>query len=198
VKRLKTVTIFLICGFLAGAFFGWLLSLSRLESFWYIKGHKFLIPTYRYYLGIGVFLLLGLAFAYSIARLSKWITMTRSFLRLGSAATIIATSTLLVFALLIWPRDAPLDPETLFLTGALLFVFLISIAFWIASGRLYYLGLLVNLLTIPVEIAIVLLLARTMPNLSEWSQLVSWSIYDSLLAGACGFWIARGNSSAAV
>jgi hypothetical protein len=94
--------------------------------------------------------------------------------------------------------DQSVDPVTWLFAGVLLFVLLISVACWIVTGRLYYQGLLVNVLTIPVGIVIVVLIARTIPSSSEWSELVSWSIYDSLLAAACGFWIARGNSSAAV
>src|SRR5260370_6532292 len=71
------------------------------------------------------------------------------------------------------------------------FVLLISTACWILTSTLYYPGVLAFLLTIPVAIALLYLLAKVLTIPGEWSEMVTYLILDSLLVSACGFWIAR-------
>ena len=161
--------------------------------FWFRKGDKFLIPTYRYYLGIGAFLLLSLVLGYSISRVSGWILKppAKSLLRYRFAALIVATSALLISLAMAFAAGAFLYPVTAYLIATVAFVLLISIACWILTSKLSYPGLLVNLLTIPIAFALLYLLVSVLSVPSEWHETVTYQIYDSLLAAACGFWISR-------
>lgn len=192
-RSAKTVLTFLFCGLALGASFGWLLSVRRLTTFWFREGDKFLIPTYRYYFGVGVFLLLSLALAYSISVARGWISKPtpRTFLKHSLAAIIVATSALLVFAATRLPAGAFLYPIATYLTAIVTFVMLVSMACWVLTAKLYYPGLVINLLTIPAAIALLWFLAKTLTIPGEWSELVTYAIYDSLLSAACGFWIVQ-------
>lgn len=210
-RRAKTVLIFLVCGVAAGACFGALLSSPRLLTFWYIKGDKFLIPTYRYYLGVGLFLLLGLVVAYSISRMTGSLDQDTAVFRRIVSGAIVATSPFILFvaadalmlatATTVETREnttlqlTNIDPITLYLGAIVTFVLLISVACWILTARLYYVGVLINLLTLPTALALLYVAAKIVRVPSEWSELITYPIYFSLLAASCGFWIASGESS---
>lgn len=191
---IKTVLAFFVSGLLFGGVFGWLLSIRQLTAFWFRKGDKFLVPTYRYYLGIGGFLLLSLALGYSISLVRGWILKPphKSLLRYHFAALIVATSALLVYLATAFAAAAfRYDPVTAYLIAVVAFVLLISIACWILTAKLYYPGLLVNLMTIPIAFALLYFLANMLSVPSEWSETVTYPVYCSVLAAACGFWISR-------
>ena len=207
VNRAKTVLVFLGCGLAAGVGFGALLSSPRLLTFWFIKGDKFLIPTYRYYLGAGFFLLLSLSAAYSISGIFGLVA-GRTLLRRIVSGLIVATSPLVLFAtantLLLatatTKENTPtgtillthIDPITLYMWGTVAFVLLISTACWILTAKLYYFGVFLNLLTLPVTFALLHIAARILTVPSDWSELITYPIYFSLLAASCGFWISAG------
>src|SRR5436190_20659250 len=48
-NRIKVTALFLLSGLLSGWTSGWLSSTPRLRNFLYIKGDKFLIPTYKFW-----------------------------------------------------------------------------------------------------------------------------------------------------
>ena len=195
-STLRTILVFFISGFGAGSFFGWLLSTPSLTTFWFWKGAKFLIPTYRYYLGIGVFLLLGLTLAYSVSRLKGWVLgpSTKSFFRHSFAAIIVMTSALLLYAVMPLVPGFYSDPVTSYLLATVVFVLLISAACWVLTSKLDYPGMFANLLTIPAAFGFLYLLATALNIPGEWSEMVTYPIYYSLLATACGFWIARSST----
>lgn len=202
-NKAKTVLVTLICGLAAGACFGALLSSPRLLTFWFIKGDKFLIPTYRYYLGAGVFLLLGLAAAYTISRMTGLLTENSSLIRKIVSAVVVATSPVIIFAIattietqtattLVTPSGnillTNIDPITLYLWGIVAFVLLISIACWILTAKLYYIGVFLNLLTLPATFGLLYLVSKVVAG--ERSELVTYPILFSLLSASSGFWIA--------
>jgi hypothetical protein len=78
-----------------------------------------------------------------------------------------------------------------YLVGTVAFVLLISTACLVLTAKLYYPGLVINLLTIPVALALLWFLVKTLTIPGEWSEIVTYSIYDSLLSAACGFWIVK-------
>jgi hypothetical protein len=194
VRTLKTVLIFLISGLGSGSSIGWLLSSKRLTSFWFRKSDKFLVPTYRYYAGFSILLLSGLAGAYLVSRNRGWIEgpLTKSTFRHTASALVIALSAPAIFAIFNLDRDFFESPGWV-LVAVLAFLFLISIACWILTGRLYYPGVLINLSTIPLAISLLLLLGRIMNISGEQSEIVTFPIYHSLIAAGCGYWIARNN-----
>jgi hypothetical protein len=193
VRTLKTVLIFFISGLGSGCLSGWLFSSTRLTSFWFRKSDKFLIPTYRYYAGFSILLLSGLVIAYVVSRTRRWIEspLTRSTFRPAASALVIALSAPAIFAISTLHRDLFESPAWL-LIDVIAFLLLISVACWILTSRLYYPGLLINLLTIPSAITLLFLLVRLHIG-GERSEIVTYLIYDSLVAAACGFWIARNN-----
>ena len=92
----KVVSIFLIGGLLSGLFFAWL-SRPNLRSFWYLKGDKFLLPTYKYWLAFGLIFTLGLIGSYGMARLCMSLSFSIAFARGAMALIVIAISPLLLF-----------------------------------------------------------------------------------------------------
>jgi hypothetical protein len=193
VKTLKTVLIFLLSGLGSGGLSGLLFSTNQLTSFWFRKSDKFLIPTYRYYAGFSILLLSGLAVAYIVSRARGWIEgpLTRSTFRHIASALLIALSAPAIFAIFTLDRDFFESPAWFFV-AMIGFLCLISVACWILTSRLYYPGVIISLLTIPAAIALLFLLIRL--NLGgERSEVFTYLVYDSLIAAACGYWIARNN-----
>ena len=188
-----------------GLCFGALLSVHSLTTFWFIKGDKFLIPTYRYYMGIGVFLVLSLADAYSISRVPSLLHENTSLFRKIISGVIVATSPLLLFtmATALLERTATtfetptgttlvtnIDPITLHLLAIIGFVLLISAACWILTGKLSYIAVFLNLLALPVALSLMYLVYKIHAVPGEWSDFFAYPVYYSLLSASCGFWIA--------
>lgn len=207
VNKAKTVLIFFVCGLAAGLGFSALLSSPRLLTFWFIKGDKFLMPTYRYYLGVGLFFLLSLSAPYWLSKMTGLISKNPPLLRKILSAGIVATSPVILLATAITIERLTattqvtdtgtilltnIDPITLYLWGILAFVLLISAACWILTGRLYYVGLCLNFLTLPLAFALLYVAAKIVRVPSEWSELITYPIYFSLLAASCAFWISAG------
>lgn len=193
-RTLKTVLIFFISGLGSGCLAGWLLSNNRLTSFWFRKSGKFLIPNYHYSECFSILLLLGLGGAYLVSRTRGWIEdpLTSSTFRHAASALVIALSAPAIFTIFSLDRDFFESPSWV-LVAVLAFLFLISIACWILTGRLYYPGVLINLSTLPLALTLLLLLARILNISGERSELVTYPIYHSLIAAGCGYWIARNN-----
>ena len=206
-NKTKTVLVFLACGLATGGCFGALVGSPRLLTFWFIKGDKFLIPTYRYYLGFGLFFFLSLSVAYLVSRMTGSLPQGTSFFRKVVSGAIVATSPLILFvaadALMLATATTTatsgnttlqpnIDPITLYLWGIVAFVLLISLACWILTAKLYYLGVLLNLLTLPVTFALLYIAARILTVPGEWSELITYPIYFSLAAASCAFWISAG------
>ena len=155
-----------------------------------------------------MFLLLGLVGAYSISRMTRVLDQNTSFFRKIVSGAIVATSPLILFvaadalmlatATIVETRGnttlqlTNIDPITLYLGTILSFVLLISVACWILTAKLYYIGVFLNLLTLPVTFALLYIAARILTVPSDWSELITYPIYFSLLTASCGFWIAAG------
>ena len=193
-RTLKTVLIFFISGLGSGGLSGWVLSSDRLRSFWFSRSDKFLIPTYRYYVGFSILLLAGLAIAYIVSRTRGWIDgpSTRSTLRYAASALAIALSAPAIFAIFTLGRGFFESPAWL-LVAVIAFLLLVSAACWILTSRLDYRGVLINLLTLPSAITLLYLLLKILSISGERSEIVTYPIYYSLVAAACGYWIARNN-----
>lgn len=159
--------------------------------FWFTEGDKFLIPTYRYYFGVGVFLWLGLASAYSISRVTRLIYRPANYsrLRLTFSAIIVATSALSVFAV----ANSFVTPDVvgLYLLSICLFVVIISVACWVLTAKLLYSGTFLNVSSVGLAFGFLYVVSRVVHFPGDWSQLITYPVYDSLLSASCGFWIAR-------
>jgi len=109
---------------------------------------------------------------------------------------IVATAALIMFAVAQFIQSP--DPVMLYLFAVLCFILLISAACWIFTSRLYLPGLGLNLLMLPVAFGLLILFARFARVLdisNDWAELVTYAVYDSLLAASCGFWIVKSNPS---
>lgn len=204
-RKLKTVLIFFVCGIAAGSGFAALVNSPRLVRFWFIKGDIFQIPTYRYYAGVGVFLLFSFAAAYLISSMAGLLREHRPFLRKTVSAAIVASAPVMIFAiasaierLTATPEVNSagtiqlinIDPITLYLGGILAFVLLISVACWILTAKLYYPGVLLNFLMLPLALVLLYVAAKILDVPGEWSELITYPVLFSLLSASCGFWIA--------
>ena len=196
-RTLKPVLIFFISGLGSGCLSGWLLSSARLTGFWFRKSDNFLIPTFRYYAAFSILLLSGLTVAYVISRNRGWIVgpLTRSTLRHIACALAIGFSAPAIFAIFTLDRDFFESPAWFFV-GVIAFLCLISVACWILTSRLYYPGVLINLLTLPAAISLLFFLAKL--KIGGRSEVFTYPIYDSLVAAAFGYWIARNNPAQAI
>ena len=70
--RLKVAFIFLLPGLFFGLVFGWLTRWPPIDNFWYVRGDKFLFPTYKYWAGGTLSFTLGIWTGYLVARLRGW------------------------------------------------------------------------------------------------------------------------------
>src|SRR4030095_10968377 len=144
--------------------------------------------------GFSFLLLFGLTGAYLVSRNRGWIEdpLASSTFRHAAAALVVALSAPAIFTIFSLDRDFFESPSWL-LVAVLAFLFLISIACWILTGRFYYPGVLINLSTLPLAMTLLLLLARILNISGERSEIVTYAIYHSLIAAGCGYWIARNN-----
>lgn len=209
-RTVKAVLIFFVCGLATGLCFGGLLSLRSLTTFWYIKGDKLLIPTYRYYVGVGVFLVLGLAIADVLSRLTGLLRENSSTVRRVVSAIIVAISPLMLFAaatvLLTHTATVTtetgtnltmnIDPITLYVLGIIAFGVIVSIASWVLTERSFSFGLSLNLLTIPAAFCLVYIAAKVLRVPAEWSELVTYTIYFSLISASWGLSMAASKPAA--
>jgi hypothetical protein len=194
VRRAKSLLTFAAAGAAAGIFFSLLLSIPRLTTFWYRKTDKFLVPTYRYYLGLGVILLLALAAAHTFSRIQRWLRAaeSESVLRQAGAAFIVAVSAVVPY-LVIGSRD--FDAVIQYVLAIVLFVLLISSACWILSTQLYYSGVLLNLVVIPVTLTIMYVLTRLLHFGGDLSEFLTFLISLTLFSTSCGYWLTRATDS---
>src|SRR5882724_1242879 len=91
-KRIKVTTLFLLSGLLSGLASGWLSSTPRLRGFLYIKGDKFLIPTYKFWTVFALVFSAALIAAYFLSRAFGWLTLSPSAARQLLAVFVIVGS----------------------------------------------------------------------------------------------------------
>ena len=188
---IKTVLTFFVSGLLFGGVFGWLLSIHRLTMFWFRKGDKFLIPTYRYFVGMGLTLLAGFAFAFLISSRRHWLDTSRNYsiLRMSFAVLAVAGSAVAPFGLVFLLPDP--DPIAGYLVGVSVFILLVSSACWIVTSKLSYMGLLLNFLTVPVGLALWYCVVALFRMQGQATDFLMFPVFFCLLSTACGYWVGR-------
>lgn len=187
-RTTKAVLIFFVCGLATGLCFSFVLSRPRFKTFWFLTNDIFLIPTYRYYIAVGAFLLLGFVTANLLLTTTGLAgDAVKSQWRRFGGMTVVGIAPFLSFiaADSLFPN---VDAIMLYMLGIVLFVLLISIACWIATAKLYYPGLLLNFLTFPVALAVLYVVARIDVS-GRWSGLISYPTFFSLFSASCGFWM---------
>src|SRR2546422_10406992 len=91
-NRIKVTALFLLSGLLSGLASGWLSSTPRLRSLLYIKGDKFLIPTYKFWTVFALVFSTALVAAYFLSRAFGWFTLSPSVARQLLALIVVVAS----------------------------------------------------------------------------------------------------------
>src|SRR5215204_2496851 len=182
--------VFLISGFLSGLTFGWLVSRPELQSFFYIKGDKFLIPRYSYWSVFSLTHLLGLLGAYSVCYWREWLGPIRSRGRLVVAALVVCLAT--PFLRLVTPlMNEVMDLTWDFLVAPIAFVVLVSFAMCVLTGslRLLPIATLWNLIFVTAGFVVIYVSVRVVNALNTSDELVQWAILESMLSLSIATWI---------
>src|SRR5260370_41509784 len=95
-NRIKVTGLFLLSGLLSGLTSGWLSSTPRLRSFLYIKGDKFLIPTYKFWTVFALVFSAALVAAYFLSRAFGWLTLSPSVARQLLVLIVVVASPILL------------------------------------------------------------------------------------------------------
>jgi hypothetical protein len=189
---LGVVISFLIGGLLSGFVFAWLTKRPSLQRFWFLKGDKFLSPRYTYWIAFSFILLLGLAAAYAVARSREWLLCKP----IGSSARLLATSVIIgastPFLYFITPmmnRRIGLNWDFIAAPIALLILFSFALCVLTGSLRLLPLALVWNLIFTGSGFVFVYVAVRLISGASEWSELVQWPIFESMISLSFGSWL---------
>jgi hypothetical protein len=190
-KDLAVLGSFLICGSLAGLLFAWLVTLPRLQEFFFIKGDKFLIPRYSYWFAFSLIQFSGLAAAYLVCSWRKWLVSDRGArVRLPGVVLIIALVTPgLRFATPLMNSRIGLNWD--FVVAPIFFLILMSLALCLLTSSLHLLALalLWNLIFVAAGFVFVYAGVRTINGANEWYEFVQWPILEAMMALSFANWI---------
>src|SRR5262249_39951474 len=96
-NRFRVVTVFLLSGLWSGMISGWLSRTPRLQTFLYVKGDIFLIPTYKYWTVFALVFSAALVVAYFVSRVFGWLMLSPTVTRQLLALLIVVTSPILLY-----------------------------------------------------------------------------------------------------
>jgi len=180
---------FLVFGALSGLLFAFLVTRPSLQSFFFIKGDKFLIARYSYWCALSLSQLLGLSAAYAVCVAARLIVQRISQVRLLSAALIIALATPMLY-LLTPVMNALIGLSWDFVVAPLAYLLLLSCALCLFSGKLKLL---------PVAIVWILLFTAAgfgfvyvgvrIDGRSESYEFIQWPVLYAMWALALGNWL---------
>jgi hypothetical protein len=157
-----------------------------------------------------VFLVLGLASADAILRGTDLLIENGSTVRKVVSAIIVAISPVMLFATATFflthtatittetgtILTTNIDPITVYVLGIIAFGLMLSLASWVLTGRRFSVGLSLNLITLPVAFCLVYIAAKVLRVPGEWSELVTYTIYFSLISASWGLSIAASKQAA--
>ena len=179
---------FLVFGALSGLLFAALVGRPSLQSFFFIKSDKFLIPRYSYWCALSLIQLLGLTGPYAVCVAARVVVQHISQVRLLSAALIIALATPLLY-LLTPVMNALIGLNWDFVAAPIAFLFLLSCALCLFSG---------NLKLLPVAIVWILLFTGAgfgfvyvgvrIAERSESYDFIQWPVLYAMWALAFANW----------
>jgi hypothetical protein len=188
---LSVLAAFLISGLLSGLLFAGLTTRPNLQTFWFIKGDKFLIPRYVYWLAFTLILLAGFAAGYSVSCFRGWIENsigTRGHL-LAAGSIIALSAPLLRF---ITPAmNVRIGFTWDFIVAPIAFLVLVSFALCVltCSLRLLPLAIVWNLIFAAGAFVFIYAVLHVINVGSRWYDYVQWPILESMLALSYGNWI---------
>ena len=180
---------FLLLGVLSGFLFASLISASSLESFFFVKGDKFLNPRYSYWWALSLTQLIGLGGAYAGCIARRLVGQRISHVRLVAAALIIALATP-VLRLLTPLMNSRIGLDWDFVAAPLAFLFLLSCALCVVSGNLKWLPLAIvwNLFFTAIGVGVIYLCVRIVGP-GEYYAFVQWPVLFATLGLSFGSWL---------
>jgi len=188
-NRVKSISIFLLCGLFSGALFGWLTQVPSLKYFWFIKGDKFLIETYKYWIGLSNTFLLGLVAGYALARLSGSLpsgggpSPRRAVIAIVLVAASVPSVELIGELMFVNSHSVLWD----FIAAPLICVLILSIAIWVLTGRWHYSDPPSIVLMLTVALALVYVISGIFAFSNYWINISQFAAIESLLAGFFGY-----------
>ena len=180
---------FLLFGAVSGFLFAWLVSRSSLESFFFFRGDKFLIPRYSYWCALSLIQLIGLGAAFAVCVARRLVVQRISQVRLVTAALIIGLATPALRALTpVMNSRIGLDWD--FVAALLTFLFLLSVALCVVSGNLKWLPLAIvwNLFFTAIGVGFIYVCVRLLGP-DESYTFIQWSVLFATLGLSFGSWL---------
>jgi hypothetical protein len=189
VADLAVLACFFIFGFLSGLFFAFLVSRSSWQSFFFLKGDKFLIPRYSYWFALSLIQLLGLSGAYQVCVVRHLVIHPISRGRLLPAALIVGLAAP-VLRLLTPLMNSRIGLDWDLVVAPIAFIFLLSCALCISSGKLKLLPIAIgwNVLFTAAGFAFIYVSVRMVGRKDSY-EFVQWPILYSMLALSFGNWL---------
>ena len=180
---------FLVFGAVSGFLFAFLVSRPSLESFFFIKGDKFLIPHYSYWFTFSLLQLLGLADALVVCIYQQWVTVRIPPARLLAAALIVGLATpALRFVTPV--MNIALELNWDIFVAPIVFLVLLSGALCILSGNVKLLPIAFawNILFVAVAFGFIYVGVRIIGR-SDGYEFVQWPVLEAMLALPFGKWL---------
>ena len=180
---------FLAGGVLSGLLFAALVSRPSLQSFFFIKGDKFLIARFSYWWTLSLTQLLGLSGAYGVCVARRLVVQPISRTRLVAAALIVGLATPALRFITPVMNDH-IDLNWDFVGAPLTFMFLLSCALCVLAGGVKLLPVTIVWVSVFTAAAagLIYIVVRTLPRLDDY-DFVQWPILYSMFALSFGSWL---------
>lgn len=186
-NRIKVTALFFLSGLVSGVSSGWLSSTPRLRSFLYIKGDKFLIPTYKFWAVFALVFSVALVSAYFLSRTFRWLTMSPSAGRQLLALIVVMTSPVLLH---ISTRTNVFIAADV-LIAPIYYVAILPLAMCVITARLRLLALAIlqNIFVFIAAIIVLYIVFSLINGAQAVYEYVQAGIVESFFASAFGSWL---------
>jgi hypothetical protein len=190
-KDLSVLAAFLISGLISGLLFAALTTRPNLQTFWFIKADKFLIPRYTYWVAFGLILLAGFTAGYLVSCRRRWLHNsigTRGHI-LAAGSIIGVSAPLLRFITPAMTVQFGLTWD--FIIAPITFLILVSFALCVLTGslRLLPMAIVWNLIFATGAFFVIYAVLHLFNIGSRGYEFVQWPILESMLALSYGNWI---------
>jgi len=180
-NRIRVVVVFFLSGLWSGLISGWLSTTPGLRSFLYVQGDKFLIPTYKVWVGFALIFSLALLVAYVLARVFHWLTLSPSATRQLLTLLVLTLSPVLLYV----------STHADSLIAGIYYLAFLPLAMCVITGRLRLLALAVlqNFLVLIAFLIVLYLVFLRFRVPFELNVCVQAGLSQSLFAAAFGSWL---------
>ena len=186
-NRIKVTALFLLSGLLSGLASGWLSSTPRLRSFLYIKGDKFLIPTYKFWTVFALVFSAALVAAYFLSRAFGWLTLSPSVARQLLALIVVVASPILLHV----STRADFLIAADVLIAPIYYVAFLPLAMCVTTARLRLLALAIlqNIFVFVGALIVLYVVFSLIDGAQAVYAYVQTGIVESFFAAAFGSWL---------